>query len=124
MRHTAYNGSDTDRTIVIKVDEPIYLSALQYVPRQTGTNGRTKNATLYASLDGEEWTEVASATNWDNNATAKMLELSDSVKAQYVKFVTTENGGDGRSFASALMINLFEDVTKKVQETTTQETSR
>ena len=124
MWHTAYNGSDTDRTIVIKVDEPIYLSALQYVPRQTGTNGRTKNATLYASLDGEEWTEVASATNWNNNATAKMLELSDSVKAQYVKFVTTENWGDGRSFASALMINLFEDVTKKVQETTTQETSR
>lgn len=120
MWHTAYNGSDSDRTIVIKMDEPIYLSALQYVPRQSESNGRTKNATLYTSLDGKEWIEVASVTDWANNAVAKMLELSESVKAQYIKFVTTENWGDGRNFASATMINLFEDATKKVQDTTTE----
>lgn len=89
------------------------MSALQYVPRQSGTNGRTKNAVLYISMDGETWTEAASASDWENNADAKMLKLTESMRAQYVKFVTTENWGDGRSFASAAMLNLFEDVTKQ-----------
>ncbi len=111
--HTAHDGSDTEREIIIKLDEAVYLSALQYVPRQTGTNGRTKNAKLYISTDGKKWTEVASANNWENNSSSKMIELKESVNAQYVKFVTIENWGDGRSFASAAMINLFEDVTKK-----------
>lgn len=110
--HTAYDGSDSNRTIIIKLDEPVYLSALQYVPRQSGSNGRTKNAILYVSIDGENWTQVCSASNWENNASSKMLKLDESVNAQYVKFVTTENWGDGRNFASASMINLFEDITK------------
>lgn len=111
--HTLHNASDTERWITIKIAEPIYLSALQYVPRQSGTNGRTKNAVLYISMDGETWTEAASASDWENNADAKMLKLTESMRAQYVKFVTTENWGDGRSFASAAMLNLFEDVTKQ-----------
>ena len=110
--HTSYDGSDSAKEITIKLDKAVYLSALQYVPRQIGSNGRTKNAKLYVSTDGENWTEVASVTNWENNASPKMLELEESINAQYVKFVTTENWGDGRSFASAAMINLFEDVTK------------
>ena len=51
-------------------------------------------------------------TNWENNANTKIIELEESITAQYVKFVTTENWDDGRSFTSAAMINLFEDLTK------------
>ena len=121
--HTAYNGSDTDRTIIIKVDEPVYLSAFEYVPRQIGTNGRTRKATLYVSMDGEEWTEVASVTDWANSAEWKTIELQESIKAQYIKFVTTQNWGDGRSFASAAMINLYEEIIKEPESTTEEETT-
>ena len=111
--HTAYNGSDSNKTIIIKLDGPVYLSALQYVPRQNGSNGRAKNATLYVSLDGENWSVASSATNWENSASPKVIKLDESIKCQYIKFVINENWGDGRSFASAAMINLFEDITKK-----------
>lgn len=114
--HTRHDGSDTDRWITIKLDAPIYLSSLQYVPRQSGSNGRAKAAVLYISPDGETWEEVASASDWENNADAKTLELTQSAKTQYVKFVTTEYYG-GNSFASAAMLNLFEDVTKKATPT-------
>ena len=111
--HTLHNASDSDRTIIIKLDEPVYLSAFQYIPRQFGNNGRTKNATLYVSIDGTNWTVAGNAIDWKDNADSKTIELDKSTKTQYVKFVTTENWGDGRNFSSAAMINLFEDITKK-----------
>lgn len=111
--HTAYDGSDSNKTIIIKLDEPVYLSALQYVPRQNGSNGRAKNSSLYVSMDGNNWSVAGSVTNWENSASPKIIKLDESIKCQYVKFVTNENWGDGRSFASAAMINLFEDITKK-----------
>lgn len=114
--HTVYDGSDKEKSITIKLDEPVYLSVLEYVPRQVGTNGRIKDAILYVSDDGEEWTEAASISGWLNNAQSKKIILQDSVKTQYIKFVTTSNWGDGRSFASAAMINLYEDTTKKEPE--------
>ena len=114
--HTSHNASDSDRTIILKLDEPIYLSSFQYVPRQFGTNGRVKNAILYVSMDGINWTAVGNATNWENNANSKTIELEEATKTQYVKFVTTENWGDGRNFASAAMFNLFEDITKTSED--------
>ena len=114
--HTSYDGSDKEKTIIIKLDESVYLSALQYVPRQAGTNGRVKSATLYVSDDKETWIEAANVTEWENNAEAKMIKLENPIKSKYIKFVVTDNWGDGRSFASAAMINLFEDETKRKQE--------
>lgn len=119
--HTAYDGSDKDKYIIIKSEEPVWLSALQYVPRQIGTNGRTKDAVLYVSDDGEQWTETASVSGWSNDTASKMMYLNEPVKTQYIKFVTTANWGDGRSFASAAMINLYEDKTKTEQKPATTE---
>jgi hypothetical protein len=121
MWHTAWDGSDSDRYIVIKLDEPIKLSAVEYVPRQDAANGRAKDAVLYVSSDGENWKEAGSGTNWGNNSSWKTIELNESVEAQYIKFVVTANYGDGRSFASAAMINLFEDITVEDEEETTTE---
>ncbi len=113
--HTAWNGSDTQREIVIKLDEPFYVSALEYVPRQDASNGRLKNGKLSVSMDGENWTEVETISNWANNGTTKVIDLDEPVKAQYVKLQATE--GYGGSYFSASMINLFEDSTKKTGPT-------
>lgn len=113
--HTVYDGSDQEKSITIKLDEPVYLSAFEYVPRQIGVNGRTRDGILYVSSNGEDWTEAASVTEWANNTQWKKITLQESVKIQYVKFVTTKNWGNG-NYASAAMINLYEDETKKEQE--------
>lgn len=113
--HTVYDGSDQEKSITIKLDEPVYLSAFEYVPRQIGVNGRTRDGILYVISNGEDWTEAASVTEWANNTQWKKITLQESVKIQYVKFVTTKNWGNG-NYASAAMINLYEDETKKEQE--------
>ena len=113
MWHSSWSGDDSERYIVIELDEPKYLSALQYVPRQFGNNGRIKNGKILVSMDGKDWTEIASITNWADSHDPKMVVFDESVKAQYVKLVATENHGDGRDFITAAMINLFEDITKE-----------
>ena len=110
--HSNWNGQDKDRYIVIKLSEPTNISALEYVPRQSGSNGRIKNGKILVSMDGEEWIEVYNIDNWANSAASKVAKFDESVKAQYVKLVATENYGDGRSFITAAMINLYEDITK------------
>lgn len=115
--HSNWNGNDSERYIIIKLDEPMYLSALQYVPRQSGSNGRIKNGQILVSMDGESWTEAATITNWANNAEPKTVAFNESVKSQYVKLVATQNYGDGRNFITASMINLFEDITKNTKPT-------
>lgn len=120
--HTVYDGSDQEKSITIKLDEPVYLSAFEYVPRQIGVNGRTRDGILYVSSNGEDWTEVASVTEWANNTQWKKITLQESVKIQYVKFVTTKNWGNG-NYASAAMINLYEDETTKVTTTANKKTT-
>ena len=123
--HTAHNGSDQEKSIEIKLDEEVWLSAMEYVPRQIGTNGRTRDAVLYVSTDGKQWEQAAAVTDWANDTSWKMIRLSEPVKTKYIKFVTTKNWGDGRSFASAAMINLYEDKTKVQQKpvATTEQTT-
>ncbi len=114
--HSSWNGDDSERYIIIELEEPKYLSALQYVPRQIGNNGRIKNGQILVSMDGKDWTEAATITNWADTPEAKMVVFDESIKAKYVKLVATENYGDGRDFITAAMINLFEDITKEESE--------
>ena len=113
MWHSSYDGSDTSRYIIIELDEERYLSALEYVPRQSGSNGRIQNAEVYVSMDKNDWTKIGDSYHFDNSASKKSIEFPESTKAKYIKLVATSNYGDGRSFISAAMINLFEDINKK-----------
>ena len=52
--HTAWNGTDTERYIVIKIDNPVYLSAVEYVPGGGG-NGKIIDGLIEGSIDGVNW---------------------------------------------------------------------
>ncbi len=119
--HSKWNGSDKERFIIIKLDTPVYLSALQYVPRQDASNGRIKSGTISVSMDDSSWTEVGTISNWKNDSSPKTVVFDKSVKAQYIKLQATQNHGDGRSFISGAMVNLFEDTTKKETPTASVE---
>ena len=110
--HSAWNGSDNDKYITIKVDTPIYLSALDYVPADGG-NGKILEGQILGSLDGKTYQEIA-RVSWSNNDTIKTIEFDNSVRVQYIKIVgvRTSSGGGG-SFIAARMFNLYKDTTKK-----------
>lgn len=117
--HSAWNGSDRNKFIIIKLDEPKYLSALDFVPADGG-NGKIKNAVISVSMDGENWTEVVSETNWAYNSTIKSVDFTPT-KGQYIKIVgkETQAASSSLSFMVATMFNFYEDVTKKEPEVPT-----
>jgi len=108
--HTAWDGSDNEKYITIKLDKTVYISALEYVPRNDANNGKVKNAQILVSTDGKDWKELVASTNWSTDASPKSVDFDESVLAQYIKVVGKETIGN---YMSASMINLFEDITKK-----------
>ena len=115
--HSAWNGSDQDKYITIKVDNPIHLSALDYVPAGGG-NGKILEGKILGSLDGVNYQELGKVT-WANNDEIKTVDFNNPMKVQYIKIVgvRTSSGGGG-SFIAARMFNLYEDSTKRETITT------
>ncbi|MCI8309161.1 MAG: hypothetical protein HFJ57_07585 [Clostridia bacterium] len=112
--HSAWNGSDTTRTIVIQFDKLRNLTALDYIP-EAGVNGKIFSAQVLVSVDGTNWKEVVSGTNWSysnvNDVSTKTVDF-EAVRAKYVKIVgkRTQTVGGG-SFITAAMFNFYEDTT-------------
>ncbi|MBE7107011.1 discoidin domain-containing protein [Bacillus cereus] len=103
MWHTLWNGSDKAPYITIKLNEVTSVSQLAYVPRQdSNSNGNITSYNIYTSLDGVNFTKVATGT-WANDKLTKKASFS-KVDAQYVKLeVVSGHGG----FASASEIKLY-----------------
>lgn len=100
-------NSDLERYIILELDKETKLSAVEYVPRQDGNNGRFTSCEIYTSLDGESWTLAGSASGWAVDKTSKTVTLDEPVLAKYVKVV---GASASANFGSAAMINLFEDI--------------
>ena len=108
MWHTVWSGNDNERYVTVKFDEPRYLTAVDYTPRQTGNNGRFLSCEVYTSMDGEDWMLAGSVTGWGDNANTKRVNLFGPTYAKYVKVVGTKTIGN---FGSAAMLEFFEDTT-------------
>ena len=104
------------RYITIALDEPVYLSALQYVPRQSGISGIVTNAKIQVRTADGNWITVVPSTKWEENAEAKYVAFEKPVLAQYVKIIGLETPDQ---YMSAALINLFEDKTEKEPPTAT-----
>ncbi len=118
--HSAWNGTDTERYIVIKLDRPVILSAVEFVPAGGG-NGKIYDGTIYGSADGENWEELAKETNirYTNQANTveeaiantKSFEIEEPKQVQYVKIVANRTNGN---WFAARAFNLYQDITKNV----------
>ncbi|MFD3449911.1 discoidin domain-containing protein [Microbacteriaceae bacterium 4G12] len=103
MWHTLWNGSDKAPYITIKLNAVTSISQLAYVPRQDGGyNGNITSYNIYTSMDGVNFTKVATGT-WTNNNSTKNATFS-KVDAQYVKLEVVSGYG---GFASASEIKLY-----------------
>ena len=111
--HSAWDGSDRNKFIVIQLDEPKNLTSLEYLPL-AGGNGKIESAQILTSMDGENWTEVVPGTDWryanTNDVSIKSVDF-EPTKAKYIKIVgkKTQSASASNSFMVAAMFNLYEN---------------
>lgn len=115
--HSAWNGSDTERYMVIEIDKPIYLSKLEFVPAGGG-NGRIVNGTIYGSMDGETWEELTHAENFtyptqanDNEAAIRLTKTFTIDNPKEVKFVKIVADRTNGNWFAARAFNFYQDTT-------------
>lgn len=115
--HSSFAGTDTEKYYIIKLDNPKYITSLEYVPATGSKNGKVESLQILVSLDGENWTEVVPETDWtytnDSDRTRKSVDFTATL-AQYVKIVgkRTQTTDNTKSYITAAVFSLFEDVTK------------
>lgn len=114
--HSAWNGSDRDKWITVKFDEPTMLTAIDYVPAGGG-NGKILDGQILGSEDGENFFEIAEIRGWANNEAVKTVMIADLEKPiKYVKIVGTRtSSAGGGSFIAGRMFNFYKDGTYVVE---------
>jgi len=127
--HSAWNGTDTERYITIKLDRPRYISSVEFVPGGGG-NGRINNGTVYGSMDGTNWEVLSQSTGWTYSSQAntieqavahtKTFEITNPKAVQYVKIQANRTNGN---WFSARHFNLFEDISLQPEVTASVEYS-
>lgn len=129
--HSAWNGTDTNRFITIKLDKPRYISAVEFIPAGGG-NGKIIDGTIYGSVDGETWIELSKLnnqryTNQTNSVAdaiknAKVFEIEEPKEVSYIKIVA-DNATQGHymsangNWFTARAFNLYQDLTKNPRPT-------
>ncbi len=101
------SSNDTERYIVFKTVNPMYLSSIEYIP-SVDAAGRILDGKVYGSMDGENWTELASMSNWANNVATKTVNIANPMRLQYIKIVGTRT--QGGNIISARHFNFFQNV--------------
>ena len=105
--HTQFSQSTPTHPheIQISLGGAYQLSGFRQLPRQDGrTYGRTKDYRFYVSLDGNNWTQVASGA-FANSASEQQV-LFTPVQAAFVRFVALSefDGGDLTSMAELTLL--------------------
>ncbi len=111
MWHNTWSGEE-DKYYSVEFDKPRYIASIEYKP--SGGNGTLKNAKIYTSMDGVEWTESGAVNNLANNVDLKILNLDKPTLAKYVKIEAINTYGYPNDvFFTGKMFNFFEDSTYK-----------
>ena len=117
--HSAWNGTDTERFITIKLNKEVHLSQIEYVPAGGG-NGRIIDGLIEGSMDGVNWFTLAQVNDlkYTGNQNAydfglsntKVIETDSTNEVLYVRIKATK-ASNGNWFA-ARMFNFYQDSTK------------
>lgn len=102
--------------VTIKLDSPRNISALEFAQIKYKTNDPDyiKNAIVYVSVDGENWSEAGRIENvaqQPNKLTR--IDFENTAYGQYVKIEMVTYG----MFSSLAMVNLYEDTTVRTVAT-------
>lgn len=87
-------------TITAQLAEPTDLDRFVYLPRNDGgTNGIIMAIKVEVSLDGTNWQEVGSASNWAKDSSTKEIKFAPGIKAAWIRFIIP-TGGSVNEFVS------------------------
>ena len=119
--HSDWNGGDTERYITIKLDEPMAISAVEFVPAGGG-NGKIYDGTIYGSMDGENFEVLTSKKNlsYKNSAetaeeaknNTKSFDIGEPQVVRYIKIVANRTNGN---WFAARAFNFYQDTTKEIE---------
>ena len=111
--HTKYGASNDQKFYSVEFDKARYITSVEYKP--AAVNGRLRDAEVYTSMDGENWTLSGKATELNNDTTIKTINLDNPTESKFVKIVATQTWGNSvgerNKFFSGKMFNFFEDTT-------------
>lgn len=121
--HSAWDGTDTQRFVVIKLDKPRYVSAVEFVPAGGG-NGKIYDGSIWGSTDGENWEVLTQRTGitYSNAAdnieqakeNTKSFDITNPKEVQYIKIVADRTNGN---WFTAREFNIFQDITNNERPT-------
>ena len=103
--------------ITIKLDKPRFISAVEFKqvldPKRPSDPDPIKNARIYVSEDGENWTLGGQIENCPKDKELRVIDFDESIYGEYVKIeMDTYN-----MFASIALVNIFQDLTQNPRPT-------
>lgn len=91
--HTEYGQKAVPFTVVIDLHSVNTLDKMEYLPRQSGTNGILQQGRISVSTDKEHWQDLGTF-QWAMDATLKTFPFTDGLTARYVRIDVDKAGGD------------------------------
>lgn len=111
--HSSWAGDGLNKPVIITLTEQVVLKGFEYIPRQTGVNGRIKDATLYI-IDEEGNQEEFQISGWANNAESKVVDFDQTLNAKNIILLPTATYGNLESetdkYVSAAEFRFLYDV--------------
>ncbi|WP_317437353.1 discoidin domain-containing protein, partial [Thomasclavelia spiroformis] len=107
--HSTWGNANINlpQSVTLKLDKTKTLYKLAYTPRQNSNNGRIKEYEIATSIDGNEFTTVASG-QWVDSKDIQYVEFIPT-DANYIKITATEAyGGGAKQSCNIAEIGLFE----------------
>lgn len=111
--HSSWAGYGLNQPFTIVLSEPQAIKGFEYIPRQSGVNGRIKDATLYV-IDENGNQEEFAISDWANDSASKVVDFGEALNAKEVILVPTATYGnlerETHKYVSAAEIRLLYDV--------------
>ena len=110
--HSPWNRSIMGEELEVTFKNPTEVIGLEELPRQSGSNGRIKDATLEI-IDDENKTHTFEIKNWPNSPALQKIDFGKPIKMKkFILTVANSHGGSAREndiFVSAaeLRFNLY-----------------
>lgn len=98
-----FNNEHLPQSLTLTLDQTYCISTLEYFPKRTYADGQITTYKLEVSLDGKEYTDIASG-NWAENFDLKTVTFAP-VDAKYVRLTALE-GKNNQAAISEL--NIYE----------------
>ena len=108
--HSAWDGSGIGQPINIQLSEASQLVGFEYVPRQSGVNGRIKSGTLDI-IDDKGQKRQFKIEDWKNDAETKRLLFDQPILTKKIVLTPTSTYGNSANeidkYASAAELRLL-----------------